>query len=142
MPADRLKVREIDGRYQVYDGADVLGTFTSIVEMARFVRERGARFWLDWGRTVINGNSLPHDFSPKFLGSDSVGRVMGETNGPSAGIWSWSCSTHDRRWRGHGGGRGTCNTKDLAVTELEVEFTRYIADTPDGWSPYAQAKGL
>lgn len=48
MPTDRFRAREIDGAYQVYDGEDVLGTFDSIVEMARFVRDRGARFWLDW----------------------------------------------------------------------------------------------
>lgn len=141
MPADRLKAREIDGAYGVFDGDDVLGSFTSIVEMARFVRDRGARFWLDWGRTIINGTSRPHDFAPTFLGSDSVGRVMADLHGPSAGIWFWTCSTNDPRWRSHGGGRGRGATKDEAVAALETEFTRYIAETPDGWSAYAAAKG-
>ncbi len=141
MPADRLKAREVDGACEVFDGDDVLGRFTSIVEMARFVRDRGARFWLDWRRTEINGRSAPHDFAPTFLGSDSVGRLLGEQHGPSAGTWRWSIGTHDRRWRGHGGQRGREASKEEAVAALEAEFTRYLADTPDGWSAYAAAKG-
>ncbi|CDX30897.1 hypothetical protein MPLSOD_140008 [Mesorhizobium sp. SOD10] len=30
----------------MFEGDDVLGRFISIVDMARFVRDRGARFWL------------------------------------------------------------------------------------------------
>lgn len=141
MALDRLKAREANGAYEVHDGDDVLGTFTSIVEMARFVRDRGARFWLNWGRTVISGRSAPLDFAPSFLGSESVGRLLGQQHGPSAGRWSWSIATNDNRWRKHGGGRGMEPTKEEAVAALEVEFTRYLADTPDGWSAYAAIKG-
>ncbi|MEI9410696.1 hypothetical protein [Mesorhizobium salmacidum] len=128
MPADRLKVRDIGGGYEVLDGADDLGRCGSIAEAAQFVRERGARLWLDWGRTVIGGQTAPHDFSASFLGSDSVGRILGEKYGPSAGTWAWSISTHDSRWRKHGGQRGREATKEAAVAELEREFTNYLAD--------------
>ncbi|WP_176478502.1 hypothetical protein [Mesorhizobium sp. WSM3876] len=50
-------------------------------------------------------------------------------------------SAHDKRWRGHGGQRGQVQGKDEAVAELEQAFTNYIADTPDGPSPYTRAKG-
>ncbi|RWN30108.1 MAG: hypothetical protein EOR97_17195 [Mesorhizobium sp.] len=131
MPADRLKVRDAGAAgYEVVDGASVLGKFSSISDAARFVRYQGARLWLDWGRTVIARQPAPYDFSPTFLGSDSVGRVMGEKHGPSAGTWSWSISTHDDRWRKHGGQRGREATKDAAVAALEAEFTSYLAATP------------
>ncbi|MBZ9683183.1 hypothetical protein LB531_21225 [Mesorhizobium sp. CO1-1-2] len=142
MPPDRLKAREIQGEYQVYDDDDVLGSFASIVEMARFMRERGSRFWLDWGRTVIGGETAPHDFACTFLGSDNVGRIQGEAHGPSAGTWFWTISTHDNRWRKHGGQRGREDTKDMAVAALEREFTDYLANTPSGKSAYAKAKGF
>lgn len=141
MPTDRLKAREVDGAYEVFDGDDVLGRFTGIPEMARFVRDRGARFWLDWGRTIIGGEWAPRDFAPTFLGSTSVGRVIGVEHGPSAGTWSWSIATNDTRWRRHGGQRGRSSAKDRAVAELEQEFTEYLASTPAGWSAYSAAKG-
>ncbi|MEI9418453.1 hypothetical protein [Mesorhizobium sp. Cs1321R2N1] len=80
------------------------------------------------------------DFSASFLGSDSLGRILGQ-HSPSAGKWLWSIGTHDNRWRKRGGQRGTEDSKDAAVAALEAEFTRYIAETPDGWSAYADAKG-
>ncbi|WP_149902690.1 hypothetical protein [Mesorhizobium sp. SARCC-RB16n] len=109
MPADRLRVREVDGAFEVHDGDDVIGTFATIVEARRAVRERGARLWLDWGRTVIGGQTAPYDFSASFLGSDSIGRIRGQP--PSAGKWLWSIGTHDNRWRKHGGLRQ--NSEDI-----------------------------
>lgn len=144
MSADRLKIRDAGGEgYEVldYDGQPIAMCAT-IVDAARFVHDRGARFWLDWERTVIGGRTAPGDFCPTFLGSDSVGRIQAELHGPSAGSWFWSISTHDDRWRKHGGQRGREPTKDMAVFALEHEFTRYLAETPPGPSPYAMAKGL
>lgn len=143
MPADRLKIRDAtaDG-YEVLEDGEPIWSFETIVEAVRFVWDRGARLWLDWDRTVISGEARPHDFAPTFLGSDSVGRVMGEQHGPSAGTWAWSISTHDDRWRKHGGQRGREPTKEKAVAALEREFTDYLADTPQKPSPYAQTKGL
>ncbi|RWF23786.1 MAG: hypothetical protein EOS64_10070 [Mesorhizobium sp.] len=115
-------------------------SFDTIIEAVRFVRDRGARLWLDWGRTIIGGQTVPHDFSPTFLGSP-VGRIQGEAHGASAGTWRWSIATHDKRWRGHGGQRGRANTKNEAVAELEQAFTDYIANTPAGPSPYERARG-
>ncbi|MEI9412640.1 hypothetical protein [Mesorhizobium salmacidum] len=44
-----------DGRaYQVHDSDDVIGTFGTIVEVARC-----AKVWLDWGRTFIAGQIAP-----------------------------------------------------------------------------------
>lgn len=143
MPADRLKVRDAAaGGYEVLEDDKAIGSFVTIVEAVRFVRDQGARLWLDWGRTVIGGRSMPHDFSPTFLGSDDVGRVMGEQHGPSAGSWTWSIGTHDDRLRKHGGQRGREPTKEEAVAALEREFTNYLAETPPKPSPYAQAKGV
>lgn len=80
---------------------------------------------------------------PSFLGLDTVGRIQGEQHGPSTGKWFWLISTHDNRWRKHGGQRGREDSKDEAVAELEREFTNYLADTPPKPSPYAsQAKGV
>ncbi|RWX72554.1 hypothetical protein [Mesorhizobium sp. M2A.F.Ca.ET.039.01.1.1] len=129
MPADRLKVREAAGRFEIMDGSRLVLSCGSIVDACAAVRGLGARLWLDWGRTVINGNPIAHDFSPTFLGSASVGRVRGEQHGPGAGRWFWSISTNDKRWRKHGGQRGSEASKDEAVAALEREFTAYIADT-------------
>lgn len=130
MPADRLKVRdaEEDG-YEVLDDGEPIWSFETIVEAVRFVRDRDARLWLDWGRTVLGGQTAPRDFEASFLGS-SVGRLLGQQNGPSAGKWFWSISTNDKRWRIHGGQRGRSSSKDEAVAELERAFTDYLADTP------------
>lgn len=142
MPVDRLKVRDAAaGGYEVLADGETIGSFATIVEAVRFVRDRGARLWLDWDRTVIGGRTAPLDFEPSFLGS-GVGRILAEQHGPSAGSWSWSISTSDKRWRMHGGQRGREPTKDEAVEKLEHEFTVYLADTPPKPSPYAQAKGL
>ncbi|RVA07924.1 hypothetical protein EN932_26715 [Mesorhizobium sp. M7A.F.Ca.US.002.01.1.1] len=144
MSADRLKVRDASGDgYEVldYDG-EPIAICATIVDAARFVHGRAARFWLDWDRTVISGPPAPGDFCASFLGSDSIGRIRAERHGASAGSWFWSISTHDDRWRKHGGQRGREPSKDLAVAALEREFTRYLADTPPGPSPYALAKGL
>lgn len=142
MSADRLKVHEADGGFQVLEEGEAIATFATILEAAGFVRDRGARLWLDWGRTVIAARSRPHDFSCSFLGSDSVGRILGEQHGPSAGTWFWSISTHDDRWRKHGGQRGREATKDQAVAELEREFTNYLASPQPQPSSYARAKGV
>ncbi|BCH11911.1 hypothetical protein MesoLj131c_61690 [Mesorhizobium sp. 131-3-5] len=143
MPADRLKVRDAaaDG-YEVLEDGEPIWSCETIVEAVRFVRDRGARLWLDWDRTIISGRALPFDFSPTFLGSDTVGRIIGEQHGPNAGSWSWSIATHDDRWRKHGGQRGRAATKAEAVAALEREFTAYLANTSPKPSPYAQAKGV
>ena len=142
MPADRLKVRDAAaGGYEVLEDGEPIGSFATIVEAVRFVRDRGARLWLDWDRTVIGGRAAPLDFAPSFLGS-GVGRILGEQHGPSAGSWFWSISTHDNRCRIHGGQRGNEPSKGEAVAKLEREFTDYLAETPPKPSPYAQAKGL
>jgi hypothetical protein len=142
MPADRLKVRDAaeDG-YEVLEDGKAIWSFPTIVEAVQFVRDRGARLWLDWGRTVIGGETRPHDFEASFLGS-SVGRLLGEQHGPSKGYWFWTISTNDQRWRMHGGQRGREADKGAAVAELEREFTEYLANTPPKPSPYAQAKGF
>ncbi|RWB84150.1 MAG: hypothetical protein EOQ52_24695 [Mesorhizobium sp.] len=137
MPADRLRVSKSDDRYQVADESGPMRSFDTIVEAVRFVRDRGARLWLDWGRTIIGGQIAPQDFVATFLGSP-VGRIQGERHGPSAATWRWSIATHDKRWRGHGGQRGQLQTKDEAVAELEQVFTKYIAETPEGPSPYSR----
>ncbi|PAQ04460.1 hypothetical protein CIT26_35195 [Mesorhizobium temperatum] len=92
------------------------------------IRYRGARVWLDWGRTVIAGQSGQYDYTASFLQS-SVGRILKNQWGSLSGTWSWSISTADPRFRLHGGQRGTADTKEQAVFELEREFTRFIAET-------------
>ena len=73
MPADRLKVRDAaeDG-FEVLEDGEAIWSSPTIVEAVQFVRDRGARLWLDWGRTVIGGDIKPRDFEASFLGS-SVG---------------------------------------------------------------------
>ncbi|PBB83549.1 hypothetical protein [Mesorhizobium sp. WSM3876] len=139
MSADRLRVSKADDRYQVADESGPMRSFDTIVEAVRFVRDRGARLWLDWGRTIIGGQIEPQDFVATFLGSP-VGRIQGERHGPSAATWRWSIATHDKRWRGHGGQRGQVQTRDEAVAELEQAFTKYIADTPHGTSSHSPSK--
>ena len=92
------------------------------------------------GRTVISGETRPHDFEPSFLGS-GVGRIFGERHGPSEGNWFWSISMNDKRWRVHGGQGGRSSNKEEPVAELEQVFTTYPSDTPPKPSPYAQVKG-
>lgn len=49
----RLKVRLACQRgFQIVDGSTILAAFENPVEAFKFVRDRGARVWLDWGRTV------------------------------------------------------------------------------------------
>lgn len=142
MPADRLKIRDAaaDG-YEAVEDDEAIWSFETIVEAVQFVRDRGARLWLDWRRTVIGGETGAYDYEPVFLGS-GVGRILGEQHGPSKGYWFWAISTNDKRWRVHGGQRGREPTKDEAVAALEREFTRYLAETPPKPSAYAQAKGV
>lgn len=143
MPADRLKVRDAaeDG-YEVLEDGEPIWSFETLVEAVQFVRDRDARLWLDWARTVIGGQTVrPQDFEPSFLGS-GVDRVLGEQHGPSKDKWFWSISTNDKRWRVHGGQREREDTKDAAVAALEREFSNYLAGTPVKPSPYPQAKGF
>lgn len=75
MPADRLKVRDAAaGGYEVLNDGELIATLPTIIEAAGFVRDHGARLWLDWGRTEIGGQIAPRDFSASFLGS-VIGRL-------------------------------------------------------------------
>ncbi|RUW33793.1 hypothetical protein [Mesorhizobium sp. M1E.F.Ca.ET.041.01.1.1] len=140
MTAERLRVREAGGEgYEVldYDGRPIAICVT-IVHAAQYVRGLAARFWLDW--TVDPATSV---FSASFLGSNSVGRIQrAKLRGLREGSWLWSISTNDSRWRNDEGPRGREHDKDLAMVQLEHQFTCHLANTPHGPSPYARAKGL
>lgn len=124
--SERLKVRSAYQRgFQIVDGSAVLAAFDNHVEAFKFVRDRGARVWLQWGRTVIAGQTGQYDFTASFLQS-SVGRILKNQWGSLLGTWSWSISTSDPRLRLHGGQRGAA---EEAVFEVEREFTRFIAET-------------
>lgn len=117
MNGERFKVRLAYQRgFQVVDGSSILNSFPTKEEAFQFLVDRGARVWLDWGRTVIAG-SASYDFEATFL-QDRVGRIKKEKHGPSAGKWFWSCY--------HGGARGSTMVKDEAVFEVERAFTRYV----------------
>ncbi|RUV71012.1 hypothetical protein EOA78_18715 [Mesorhizobium sp. M5C.F.Cr.IN.023.01.1.1] len=103
--------------WQVVDGGAILSTFDKKEDAFRFVLDRGARVWLQWGRTVIGGQSTPYDFAAQFQ-QDSVGRIMKRLHGSESGTWFWTC--HE------GGARGTVKTKDEAVIEVERAYTRRI----------------
>ncbi|MCV3209581.1 hypothetical protein OHD62_17205 [Mesorhizobium sp. YC-39] len=121
---DRLKVRFAYQRgWQVVDENAVLQTFETKEAAFQFLVDRGARVWLDWSRTVIGGRTARYDFAASFQ-TESVGRIMKTTDGPSAGTWFWSCYS--------GGARGTVDTKDEAVFGLERAYTRIVvkADYP------------
>lgn len=127
--SERLKIRLAYQRgFQIVDGSTILAAFENHVEAFKFVCDRGARVWLEWGRTVIAGQTGQYDFTATFLQS-SVGRILKNQWGSLSGTWSWSISTADPRFRLHGGQRGTADTKEQAVFELEREFTRFIAET-------------
>ncbi|AZO61231.1 MAG: hypothetical protein E5Y51_05635 [Mesorhizobium sp.] len=139
MTAERLKVRDAGGEgYEVldYDGKPI-AICATIFHAAHYVRSLAARFWLDWTLDATTGA-----FSASFLGSNSVGRIRRERpRNPREGYWRWSISTNDVRWRNDEGPRGREYDKDLAVVRLEHEFTCYLANTPEGQSSYARAKG-
>ncbi|RWM88763.1 MAG: hypothetical protein EOR84_26635 [Mesorhizobium sp.] len=124
--SERLKVRLAYQRgFQVVDGSTMLAAFENAF---KYVRDRGARVCLDWGRTVIAGETGQYDFTASFLQS-SVGRILKNQWGSLSGTWFWSISTYDPRFSRHGGQRGNAATKENAVLELEREFTRFIAET-------------
>ncbi|MER8480750.1 hypothetical protein [Mesorhizobium sp. M1163] len=142
MTAERLKVRDVGEGYEVldYDGKPI-AIYATIVHAARYVRGFAARFQLDWSRAVADP-SAPSDYCASFLGSESIGRIRAEPGFRYVGHWAWWISTNDHRWRKPGGQRGREAGKDLAMVRLEHEFTCYLANTPDGPSPYALVKGL
>ncbi|MGX7875094.1 hypothetical protein ACVDG5_022335 [Mesorhizobium sp. ORM6] len=141
MTAERLKVRDVGDGYEVldYDGKPI-AICATIVYAARYVRGFAARFRLDWVRAA--DPSTPSDYCASFLGSEYIGRIRAESGFRYAGHWAWWISTNDPRWRKPGGQRGREAGKDLAMVRLEHEFTCYLANTPDGLSPYALVKGL
>ncbi|MGX9178802.1 hypothetical protein [Mesorhizobium sp. BHbdii] len=119
--SQRLKVRFAYQRgWQVVDGSAILSTFENKEDAFRFVLDLGARAWLNGGRTVIGGQSPPYDFAAQFQ-QDSVGRIMKRTHGSESGTWFWTC--HE------GGARGTVQTKEEAVIEVERAYTCRIVKT-------------
>ncbi|WP_246811307.1 hypothetical protein [Mesorhizobium sp. AA22] len=99
------------------DDSAILSTFDKKENAFQSVLDRGARVWLQWGRTVIGGHAAPYDFAAQFQ-QDSVGRIMKRLHGSESGTWFWTC--HD------GGARGTVPTKEQAVAEVERAYTRRI----------------
>lgn len=116
--SQRLTVRFAYQRgWQVVDGRAILITFQNKEGAFQFLVDRGARVWLQWGRTVIGGQAAPYDFAAQFQ-QDSVGRVMKRLHGSESGTWFWTC--HE------GGARGTVTTKEEAAVEVERAYTRRI----------------
>ncbi|TPK38727.1 hypothetical protein [Mesorhizobium sp. B2-5-3] len=121
---DRLTVRLAYQRgWQVVDGSTILETFETKEGAFQFLLDRCARVHLRWGRTVIGGQDAPYDFAARFQ-SQSIGRIWKELHGPSAGLWFWSCFV--------GGARGSTETRDEAVFQVERAYTRIVvkADYP------------
>lgn len=124
MDSERLIVRLAYQRgWQVFDGSTILETLDTKEGAFQILVDRGARVWLQWGRTVIGGKTVPYDFCGDFQ-SRSVGRIMREQHGPSAGTWFWTCFIC--------GARGRVDTKDEAVFGVERAYTRIVvkADRP------------
>ncbi|TPN16270.1 hypothetical protein FJ973_06140 [Mesorhizobium sp. B2-1-3] len=122
--SERLTVRLAYQRgWQVVDGSTVLATFETKEGAFQYLVDRGARVHLQWRRTKIGGQEPPYDFAAEFQ-SESVGRIKKEMHGPSAGLWFWSCFV--------GGARGSTETRDEAVFEVERAYTRIVvkADYP------------
>jgi hypothetical protein len=116
--SERLTVRSAYQRgWQVVENNRAIETFDSKAEAFNFVHARDARVQLTWGRTAISGKVLHYDFGATY-GDTSVGRIMKEIHGPSAGTWSWTC--YD------GGARGRSDTKDEAAAAVEVAYTRRV----------------
>lgn len=119
MPSDRLTVGFAYQRcWQVVDNQAVIETFDTKKGAFQYLVDQDARVWLQWGRTVIGGKAVPHDFAAQFQ-QDGAGRIMKTLHGPSAGTWFWTCSV--------GGARGTVATKDEAAFAVERAYTRAIA---------------
>jgi hypothetical protein len=117
MPADRLTVRLAYQRgWQVVDGSVVVATFDNKEGAFQHLVEQGARVHLQWGRTVIGGQTAPCDFAAKFQ-SEYVGRIKKEMFGPSQGRWFWF----------RGSLTGTVDTRDEAVIAVERAYTRIVA---------------
>ncbi|TGQ71004.1 hypothetical protein EN829_001045 [Mesorhizobium sp. M00.F.Ca.ET.186.01.1.1] len=115
---DRLTVRfAYQHGWQAVENNRAIETFDSKVEAFAYVRARGARVWLTWGRTVIAGQTVPFDFAAQFQ-QDDVGRIIKVLHGPSANTWFWTC--YD------GGARGTVKTKPQAVASVEAAYTQRI----------------
>ncbi|MCA0057118.1 hypothetical protein [Mesorhizobium sp. B261B1A] len=120
--SERLKVRlAYQSGWQVVDDNTVLETFETKEGAFQYLVDRGARVHLHWGRTVIGGETRPYDFAAKFQ-SESVGRIMKELHGPSAGRWYWY----------QGSSKGSTETKEEAVFHVERAYTRIVvkADWP------------
>ena len=121
----RFKVRLLYQRgFQVVDGSTVLASFENHHDAFRFVHARGARAWLEWGRTEIGGQTGSHDFCAKFL-QETAGRIYKYKYGPSDGRWFWAM-TYYERGLGFGNSSGTIASKDEAVAQVEQEFTRFM----------------
>jgi hypothetical protein len=113
----RLKVRFAYQRgWQVVDGSTIVDTFETDEKAFGFLVDRGARVHLQWGRTVIGGETVPLDFSASFQ-AKSAGRIMKAMHGPSAGTWWWYSGSLS----------GNVATKDEAVFGVERAYTRRIA---------------
>lgn len=115
--SERLKIRLAYQRgWQVVDGSAIVDTFDTKEAAFQFLVERGARVHVDWGRTEIAGRTAAYDFAASFQ-SDNARRIRKELHGPSAGMWFWY----------QGSSKGSVETKEEAVVEVERAYTRWVA---------------
>lgn len=125
---ERLVVEPYDGRYRVLDmQGKLLATTARRPEAFDFVRGRGARVRLKWERTVIGGQTVPRDFSATH-GGHIAGRMYIIVGGFDRDCWAWFVNGEDPDSGRRGGSTGS-GTKDEAIEQLELAYTRFIADS-------------
>jgi len=137
-----MKVNRAAGpNYLVIDRGEAVGPFASLAKAFAEVLARGGRAHLAWERTVIAGETRPHDFSASFE-DQNAGRIYLMSGGMSEGRWQAFPGGHNMETSRVGSGVQVVDTKDDAVAFIETMFTKLMAGR-DALSPenaYARAK--
>lgn len=83
---ERFEVETTESGYRVLDPAGmVVATVGRTPQAFELVRGRGGRVHLQWARTMIGNQTVPHDFSARH-GGFGAGRVMTVISGIGAAV--------------------------------------------------------
>jgi hypothetical protein len=131
---ERFKVEATESGYRVLDPAGkVLAIMERRPQAFAFVRDRGGRVHLQWERTVIGNETVPHDFSATH-GGFGAGRIMTMISGDQRGSWAWFVNGTDPDTGRGGSSSGREKTREQAVEQLESAYTEFIANA-DKYGP-------
>lgn len=121
---ERFVVEPFEDRYRILtQQGTLLTTSAHWSEAFAFVRNREGRVHLVWERTKTAGLTVPQDFSASHNGH-LAGRVFLVEGGFERDRWAWCLHGNDP----DSASTGTSATKYLAVIDLEVAYTRAVAN--------------